>query len=221
MRIGIVLYDGYSLLDVAGPADLLVRLPGATVTMIAERRGPVRTDTGCVAVVADRSIDEVERLDVLIVPGAGERGTSGAMKNEVLLDWIRRVNQHTTWTASVCTGSLILGEAGLLRDRATTYWASAEFMENRFGVTYVPARYVRTGKIITAAGVSAGIDMALYLAVQLAGEDLARGVQLAVEYDPRPPLDSGNPATASDELKALASRLIDESAWEARGGDSG
>jgi transcriptional regulator GlxA family with amidase domain len=175
-------------------------------------------------VVADRAIDEVDRLDVLVVPGAGERGTNGAMKNEVLLDWIRRIDQHTEWTVSVCTGSLILGEAGLLRERATTYWASAEFMANRFGVEYVPARYVRAGKIITAAGVSAGIDMALYLAELLAGETMARGVQLAVEYDPRPPLDSGNPATASAELKELAARLIDESAWEsrvARGEDGG
>jgi transcriptional regulator GlxA family with amidase domain len=211
-RIGILLYDGFSLLDVAGPADLLGRLPGATVTMVAQERGPVRTDTGFVAVSADRTVDEVDRFDVLVVPGAGERGTKGAMQNEVLLDWIRRVDRHTRWTTSVCTGSLILGNAGLLRDRATTYWASANYLERTFGVEYVAARYVHSGKVITAAGVSAGIDMALYLATQLAGETIARAAQLALEYNPQPSLDSGDPATASDELKELSKKLIAESA---------
>lgn len=210
-RIGILLYDGYCLLDVAGPADLLARLPGATVTMVAEQRGPVRNDTGCAVLSADQSIDEVDRVDVLVVPGGGERGTTGAMENAALLGWIRRVDQHTTWTVSVCTGSLVLGEAGLLRGEATTYWACADFMENRFGVRYVPARYVHTGKVITAAGVSAGLDMALYLAVLLAGEQVARALQLGIEYDPQPPLDSGNPATAGEELKELSLRLVSES----------
>ncbi|GAA4529849.1 DJ-1/PfpI family protein [Amycolatopsis samaneae] len=210
-RIGILLYDGFSLLDPTGPAEVLSRLPGATVTMIAEHRGPVRTDTRQAAVLAERSVAEVDRLDVLLVPGAGNRGTVAAMRNPVLLDWIRRVDKHTTWTTSVCTGSLILGAAGLLRDRATTYWASADYLESTFGVRYVPERYVRAGKIITAAGVSAGIDLALYLASLLAGDDVARGIQLAVEYDPRPPFDAGNAATASPELKALALRLLAES----------
>jgi transcriptional regulator GlxA family with amidase domain len=211
-QVGILLYDGFSLLDAAGPADLLVRLPGATVTLIAECRGEVRTDTGCVGLVADRSVDEIDRLDVLLVPGGGEHGTSTAMKNEVLLDFIRRVDRHTTWTASVCTGSLILGKAGLLHDRATTYWASGNYLERTFGVKYVAERYVQAGKIVTAAGVSAGIDMALYLAAQLAGEHVARAIQLAVEYDPRPHLDSGNPATASADLKELSLRLLTDSA---------
>lgn len=211
-HIGILLYDGFSLLDAAGPADLLSRLPGARVTMIAERRGPVRADTGQVALLADRAVDETDRMDVLLVPGGGLRGTTDAMGNEALLAWIREVDRHTTWTTSVCTGSLILGRAGLLRDRATTYWASADYLETTFGVRYVAARYVRTGKVITAAGVAAGIDMALYLAAQLAGETVARGLQLAVEYDPQPPLDSGNAAAASAELKELSLRLLDESA---------
>ncbi|MEV0086270.1 DJ-1/PfpI family protein [Saccharopolyspora sp. NPDC050642] len=210
-RIGILLYDGFSLLDPTGPAELLSRLPGATVTMIAERRGPVRTDTRQVSVVAERSIAEVDRLDVLLVPGAGERGTVAAMENPALIDWIRRVDRRTTWTTSVCTGSLILGAAGLLRDRATTYWASASYLESTFGVKYVPERYVQVGKVITAAGVSAGIDMALFLAARLAGDEIARGIQLAVEYDPHPPFDSGNAATASPELKELALRLLAES----------
>ncbi|RSM69380.1 thiamine biosynthesis protein ThiJ [Amycolatopsis sp. WAC 01375] len=210
-RIGMLLYDGFSLLDPTGPAEVLCRLPGATVTMIAEHRGPVRTDTRDVAVLAERSVAEVNRLDVLLVPGAGNRGTNAAMENQVLLDWIRRMHRHTTWTTSVCTGSLILGAAGLLRERATTYWASADYLEKTFGVRYVPERYVQVGKIITAAGVSAGIDLALHLASLLAGEETARGIQLAVEYDPQPPFDSGNAATASPELKALALKLLADS----------
>jgi len=210
-KIGILLYDGFSLLDPTGPAELLSRLPGATVTMIGQRRGPVRTDTGRTAVFADRAVSEVDRLDVLLVPGAGNRGTVAAMNNPVLLDWIRRVDRHTSWTTSVCTGALILGAAGLLRERATTYWASAPYLEATFGVEYVPERYVQVGKVITAAGVSAGIDMALFLAGKLAGEEVARAVQLAVEYDPRPPFDAGDAATASPQLKELALRLLAES----------
>ncbi|TDC74228.1 DJ-1/PfpI family protein, partial [Streptomyces hainanensis] len=212
-RIGILLYDGYSLLDPTGPAEILARLPNATVTMIAERRGPVRTDTGDVAVLADRSYAEVDRLDVLLVPGAGNRGTIGAMGNPALLDFVRRVDRHTRWTTSVCTGSLILAAAGLLTagQRATTHWASAGYLESEFGVVHVPERWVRSGRLITAAGVSAGLDMALHLAAQLAGDTIAQGIQLAVEYDPRPPFDAGDAAQASPELKALALRLLEES----------
>jgi transcriptional regulator GlxA family with amidase domain len=210
-HIGILLYDRFSLLDPTGPAEVLSRLPGATVTMIGERRGPVRTDTGDVSVLADRAVDEVRRLDVLLVPGGSERGTVAAMENPVLLDYIRRIDRRTRWTTSVCTGSLVLGAAGLLRDRATTYWASAGYLESAFGVTYVPERYVVSGKVVTSAGVSAGIDMALFLAAELSDETTARGIQLAVEYDPQPPFDSGNAADATPELKALALRLLADS----------
>jgi transcriptional regulator GlxA family with amidase domain len=212
LEIGILLYDGFSMLDPTGPAEVLSRLPGARVTMIAERRGPVRTDTGDVAVLADRSIAEVGRLDVLLVPGGGNRGTVGAMENQALLSWIRAVDRHSAWTTSVCTGALVLAAAGLLDGReATTYWASADYLESEFDVTYVPKRYVRSGKIITAAGVSAGLDMALYLASEIAGERTAKGIQLALEYDPQPPFHAGNAADADPELKALALRLLAES----------
>lgn len=211
-HIGILLYDGYSLLDPTGPAEILSRLPDATVTMVAEKRGAVRTDTGDVAVVADRSLAEIDRLDVLLVPGAGNRGTVEAMNDEALLRWIRRVHRTTRWTTSVCTGSLVLAAAGLLEGRrATTYWASAEYLESTFDVTYAPERYVRSGKIITAAGVSAGLDMALYVASLMAGEETARAIQLAVEYDPRPPFDSGDAARADARLKERALQLLEES----------
>ena len=181
--------------------------------MVGERRGPVRTDTADVAVVADLAVDEVDRLDVLLVPGGGIEGTVGVIENPALLAWIGHVHRHTRWTTSVCTGSVILAAAGLLTGkRATTHWASAEYIETTYGVTYVAERYVRTGKIITSAGVSAGIDMALYLAAELAGDEVARAAQLAVEYDPSPPFDSGNAAEASQELKDLALRLLADSA---------
>ncbi|MFF1296905.1 MULTISPECIES: DJ-1/PfpI family protein [unclassified Streptomyces] len=208
-NIGILLYDGYSLLDPTGPAEVLSRLPDATVTMIAEKRGTVRTDTGDVAVVAEHSIADVDRLDVLLVPGAGNRGTIGAMNNQALLRWIREMHRHTQWTTSVCTGSIVLAAAGLLDGRkATTYWASADYLQSTFDVTYLPQRYVRSGKIITAAGVSAGVDMALYLASVIADDDTAKAIQLAVEYDPQPPFDSGNAAEASPQLKERALQLL-------------
>ncbi|WP_433544309.1 DJ-1/PfpI family protein (plasmid) [Streptomyces sp. CA-294286] len=208
-NIGILLYDGYSLLDPTGPAEVLSRLPGATVTMIAAKRGAVRTDTGDVALVAEQSIDEVDRLDVLLVPGAGNRGTVAAMNDKTLLRWIRRIHRHSRWTTSVCTGSIVLAAAGLLDGRrATTYWASAEYLQSTFDVTYLPQRYVRSGKIITAAGVSAGVDMALHLASLLSDDDTAKAIQLAVEYDPQPPFDSGNAAQASPQLKERALRLL-------------
>ncbi|MFE0426406.1 DJ-1/PfpI family protein [Streptomyces sp. NPDC058953] len=211
-RVGVVLYDGYSLLDPTGPAEVLSRLPGAEVTMIAARRGPVRTDTGDVRVMAERALAEVDRLDVLVVPGAGNRGTVAAMNDRELLAWIRRIHRTSRFTTSVCTGSLVLAAAGLLDGReATTYWASAPYLEASFDVTYRPERYVRSGRIITAAGVSAGLDMSLYLASLIAGDTTAEAIQLALDYDPRPPFDTGNAAEADDRLKALALRLLEES----------
>ncbi|MEU5160945.1 DJ-1/PfpI family protein [Streptomyces sp. NPDC020875] len=211
-RIGIVLYDGYSLLDPTGPAEVLSRLPGAEVTMVAARRGPVRTDTGDVRVMAELSLAEVDRLDVLVVPGAGNRGTVAAINDRQLLDWIRRIHRTTRFTTSVCTGSLVLAAAGLLDGReATTYWASAPYLEATFDVTYRPERYVRSGRIITAAGVSAGLDMSLYLASLIAGRTTAEAIQLALEYDPRPPFDAGNAAEADDRRKELALRLLADS----------
>ncbi|RMI31556.1 DJ-1/PfpI family protein [Streptomyces triticirhizae] len=211
-RVGILLYPGFTLLDATGPTEVLGRLPDADVALIGERRGQVRTDTGDVAVTADLAVDEVERLDVLLVPGGGIEGVVAAIDNPALLNWIRRVHRHTRWTTSVCTGSVILAAAGLLTGRrATTHWASAEYIESTYGVAYVAERFVRSGKLLTSAGVSAGIDMALLLAAELAGEEVARAAQLALEYDPAPPFDSGNAAEASQELRDLALRLLADS----------
>ncbi|GAA2365373.1 DJ-1/PfpI family protein [Streptomyces cuspidosporus] len=217
MRVAVLLYDGFTALDAVGPYEVLCRLPGVSVTMVAERAGPIRTDTGELTLVATRSLASVERADVLLVPGGGERGTTATMANTAVLDFIRRVHRHSTWTTSVCTGSLILGAAGLLRGLpATTYWASRPHLADA-GAVCAPGRFVEAGKIITAAGVSAGIDMGLHLAARLSNERVAQAMQLAVEYDPDPPFDTGSPEKAGPELRRLALELLADVAREAEG----
>ncbi|GAA3769150.1 DJ-1/PfpI family protein [Plantactinospora mayteni] len=213
LRIAILLYDGFTALDVVGPYEVLCRVPNASVVTVAKRTGPVRTDTQVLALTADRSLRQVPEVDVLVVPGAGDRGVLAAMADAETMDWIRRIHRRTTWTTSVCTGALLLGAAGLLRGLpATTYWASRGYLESQFGAVVVPERVVQTGKIITAAGVSAGIDMALRLAARLADERVAQALQLAVEYDPQPPYDTGNPEQAGPELQQLALKLLADAA---------
>ena len=213
LRIAILLYDGFTALDAVGPYEVLCRVPNVSVVTVAKRPGPVRTDTKVLALTADRSLWQVPAADVLLVPGAGERGVLGAMDDAETLEWVRQIHRGTTWTTSVCTGSLLLGAAGLLRGvRATTYWASRSYLESQFGAVVVPERVVEAGKIITAAGVSAGIDMALHLAARLADERVAQALQLAVEYDPQPPYDTGNPEQAGPELQQLALKLLADAA---------
>ncbi|MGY0055215.1 DJ-1/PfpI family protein [Streptomyces sp. LZ34] len=212
VRVAVLLYDGFTALDAVGPYEVLCRVPRVTVTMVAEKAGPVRTDTGELTLVAECSIDSVERADVLLVPGGGERGTMATMANTVVLDWIRDIHRRSVWTTSVCTGSLILGAAGLLRGLpATTHWASRPYLADA-GAEYTPGRFVEAGKIITAAGVSAGIDMGLHLAARLADEKVAQATQLAVEYDPDPPFDTGSPEKTGPELQQLALRLLADAA---------
>ncbi|TDB81945.1 DJ-1/PfpI family protein [Micromonospora sp. KC721] len=212
-RVAILLYDGITALDAVGPYEVLSRVPGASVVTVAKRVGPVRTDTGVLGLVADRALRQVRHADVLLVPGAGNRGVIAAMEDAETVDWVRRLHERSTWTVSVCTGVLILGAAGLLRGiPATTYWASRSYMESTFGAVYTPGRFVESGKIITAAGVSAGIDMALHLAAKLVDERTAQALQLAVEYDPDPPFDTGSPEKAGPELQQLALRLLEDAA---------
>jgi transcriptional regulator GlxA family with amidase domain len=212
-RIAILLYDGLTALDAVGPYEVLSRVPDASVVTVAKRAGQVRTDTGVLGLVADRSMRQVRQADVLLVPGAGNRGVIAAMEDAETVEWVQRLHWSTTWTTSVCTGALILGAAGLLRGvPATTYWASRSYMESTFGAVYTPGRFVESGKIITAAGVSAGIDMALHLAAKLSGERVAQALQLAVEYDPEPPFDTGSPEKAGPELQQLALELLEAAA---------
>ncbi|MFC0533425.1 DJ-1/PfpI family protein [Phytohabitans kaempferiae] len=212
-RIAILLYDGLTALDAVGPYEVLSRVPDASVVTVAKRAGQLRTDTGVLGLVADRSLRQVRHADVLLVPGASERGVTAAMQDTETIDWVRRIHRHSTWTTSVCTGALILGAAGLLTGvPATTYWASRTYLRDTFGAVLTPGRFVESGKMITAAGVSAGIDMALHLAAKLAGTQVAQALQLAVEYDPAPPFDTGSPDKAGPELQQLALRLLAASA---------
>jgi putative intracellular protease/amidase len=194
MQIAIPLFDRFTALDAIGPYEVLSRLPGATVDFVASEPGVIRTDTRMLAVAVEKSFDDVPRPEVLVVPGGA--GTRTAMRDERTLDWVRSVHEHSDYTTSVCTGSLILTTAGVLDGlEATTHWLYTDYLENPVG-----RRVVEQGKVITAAGVSAGIDMALRLAELIAGAEIAQAIQLQIEYDPDPPFDSGSPAKASQAV---------------------
>ncbi|MGW0567472.1 DJ-1/PfpI family protein [Streptomyces tauricus] len=198
MQIAIVIFDRFTALDAVGPYETLGRLPDAETVFVAEHSGPVRTDTGNLAVTADKALAEVPHPDIVVV--AGGPGQTPQMENEVLLDWLRTADATSTWTTSVCTGSLLLAAAGLLRGRrATSHWLALDHLE-RFGAEPTGERVVTDGKYVTAAGVSSGIDMGLTLLGRIAGDEHAQAVQLAVEYDPRPPYDAGSPHKAPARL---------------------
>ncbi|MFI1564854.1 DJ-1/PfpI family protein [Streptomyces sp. NPDC020490] len=200
MQIAVVLFDRFTALDAVGPYETLGRLPDAETVFVAEQAGPVRTDTGNLALVADRTLAEVERPDIVVVPGGP--GQTAQMDNQVLLDWLRAADATTTWTTSVCTGSLLLAAAGLLGGRrATSHWLALDHLK-RFGAEPTGERVVVDGKYVTAAGVSSGIDMGLTLLGRIAGDEHAQAVQLLTEYDPRPPYDAGSPDKAPAHLVA-------------------
>jgi putative intracellular protease/amidase len=201
MNIAIPVFDGLTALDAVGPYEVLSRLPGATVSFVGARTGPVRAETKMLALFADASFSQLSEPEVVVVPGG--RGTRRLMADEQTLAWLRRAHASSRWTASVCTGSLLLAAAGILDGlEATTHWLELETL-TRYGARPVKRRVVEQGKVVTAAGVSAGIDMALTLAAHIAGERTARAIQLGIEYDPEPPFDSGSPAKASRELVEL------------------
>jgi putative intracellular protease/amidase len=202
MDVAILIFDKLTALDAIGPYEVLQRLPGAEVKFVAAARGPVRTEQGMLGVVADYALDEVTSADVLLVPGG--IGTRPLVEDAPTLEWIRSLDATSEWTTSVCTGSLLLGAAGLLQGKkATTHWRVLDLL-SEFGATPVSERVVVQGKVITAAGVSSGIDMALDLAARIAGDDIARAIQLGIEYDPQPPFDSGSVAKASPKVMELA-----------------
>ena len=201
MKIAILIFDKLTALDAVGPYEVLSRLPGAELVFVAKQAGAKRTDTGALALTADASIAELTDPDVLLIPG-GE-GNRPLLADETVLDWVRTADAGSTWTTSVCTGSLVLGAAGILEGRrATSHWAHLERLAD-YGATPVSERVVIDGKLVTAAGVSAGIDMALTLAAEIAGEQVAQAIQLGIEYDPNPPFDAGSPQKAPEELVDL------------------
>ncbi|WP_405902262.1 DJ-1/PfpI family protein [Streptomyces sp. NBC_00656] len=195
MQIAIVLFDRFTALDAVGPYEMLSRAPGAETVFVAESVGAVRNDSGgSLALVADRTLDDVPAPDLVIVPGGP--GQSAQMDNETLLGWLRRVDATSTWTTSVCTGSLLLAAAGLLTGRrATSHWLALDTLKT-YGAEPTGERVVTDGKYVTAAGVSAGIDMGLTLLGRIAGDEHAQAVQLLAEYDPQPPYDAGSPEKA-------------------------
>ena len=201
MKIAILIFDKLTALDAIGPYEVLSRLPDAELRFVAKEPGIKRTDTGALGVTADLALGELTDPDIVLVPG-GE-GNRPLLEDAEVLDWLRAAHETSTWTTSVCTGSLVLAAAGILQGkRATSHWAYREELR-KGGAEPVAERVVVDGKVVTAAGVSAGIDMALRLTALQYGDDLARGIQLGIEYDPDPPFDSGSPEKADPQLVEL------------------
>ncbi len=204
MQIALFVFDRMTPLDAVGPLEIIGRLPDADVRIVGKRAGPVRA--GPIGLVADYGLDDVRSPDILLIPGAADM--SSVVSDSEVLDWVRAADAGSAWTTSVCTGALVLGAAGLLDGRrATTHWSALDRLAG-YGAIPVRERVVTDGKVMTGAGVSAGIDMALTLLGAIAGEAHAQFVQLMTEYDPRPPYDSGSLASAPPEVRARAEALF-------------
>jgi transcriptional regulator GlxA family with amidase domain len=207
VQIAFLVYEGLTALDLIGPYEVLRTLPDSDVRFVARRPGELRVDSGAFGIRVDHALADVPHPDVVVVPG-GLEGTFAAARDAEITGWVRDVHARTRYTTSVCTGSLILGAAGLLEGlRATTHWAAAPLLEAH-GATYTAERVVEQGRIVTAAGVSSGIDMALSLVARIAGEQAARVTQLGIEYDPQPPFDAGSPDKAGAEIVELARQAL-------------
>jgi cyclohexyl-isocyanide hydratase len=208
IRIAFLLFPHLTQLDLTGPAQVLSRVPGARVEYVAATLDPVPSDCG-LALVPTVTIRDAGPADVLVVPGGD--GAFDAMLDPDVVAFVRRQAEHATWITSVCTGAFVLGAAGLLAGRrATTHWASKPMLE-AFGAQPVGARIARDGAVVTAAGVSAGIDMALWLAAELAGQPAAEAIQLQIEYDPQPPFDHGSAERADAVVVTRARAAAEES----------
>jgi transcriptional regulator GlxA family with amidase domain len=208
MNVAIPIFDRVTALDAVGPYEVLSRLPGARVRFIAASAGPKRTENGMLALTADGTLDELPHPEVIVVPGG--LGTRALMQDESVLEWLRTAHRTAEWTTSVCTGSLVLAAAGILDGlEATTHWMVLDALAE-YAAVPVSRRVVEQGKVITAAGVSAGIDMALLLAARIAGDDVAQAIQLGLEYAPEPPFDSGSvamaPAAALELVRGAAAQ---------------
>lgn len=208
-QIAIVVYPGFTALDFIGPYEVLRNLPDAEVRFVWHQPGPVPADSGVLLVGATHSFEETPAPDIVLVPGGP--GKFEAARDEEVLAWLRRAHETSTWTTSVCSGSMILGAAGVLNGlRATSHWMVLPMLET-FGATPVSDdRIVYDGKVVTAQGVSAGIDLAMWLAGQIAGARHAQAIQLMIEYDPQPPFDSGHLSKASEATKTAATTLLND-----------
>ncbi|OBC11142.1 glutamine amidotransferase [Mycobacterium sp. 852013-50091_SCH5140682] len=214
MQIAIVLYPGFTALDFIGPYEILHYLPDAEVRFVWHEPGPITADSGVLVIGATHSFDETPSPDLILVPGGPT--TIEHTRDEKLIAWLRRAHETASWTTSVCSGSVLLAAAGILRDRrATSHWMALPVLKT-LGVTPVSdERIVNAGdQIVTAAGVSAGIDLAMWLAGQIAGEAKAKAIQLGIEYDPQPPFDSGHMSKASAATKAAATAMLSKDAMK-------
>jgi transcriptional regulator GlxA family with amidase domain len=204
MDIAILVYPGMTALDAIGPYEVLNAVPDAKLHFVWKTAGPIVTDSGSLVLGATHTFDQIKRADIVVVPGSSA-DTVTMMADSRVLSWLNEIHPTTQFTTSVCSGALILAAAGLLKGLpATTHWAAMSALK-KFGAQPMPnERVVQSGKIITAAGVSAGIDMALHLVAQVCGEERAKIIQLLIEYDPRPPFDSGHISKAETVIAETA-----------------
>jgi len=197
MEIAILIFDNYTALDLVGPYEVLNKLPNSKIQLVGLEKKEY-SDTYGLKISADYSMDEISQADILLIPGGF--GIDNLLNNPQIIEWIQQIDRSTKWTVSVCSGSLLLAQAGLLNGKnCTTHWRRKEQLRN-YDVTVKDERYVQDGKIITSAGVSAGIDMAIYLVSKIAGDQTAKMIQLAIEYDPQPPFDCGSPDKIPQEM---------------------
>jgi len=208
-RAGLLLFPNLTQLDMTGPYEVLARIPNAEVHVIGKNAAPVKTEHGLI-MLPTTTFADTPPLDMICVPGG--IGIHALLDDEETLEFIRKAAAQARYVTSVCTGSLVLGAAGLLRGkRATTHWTSLEFLRD-FGAEPVAERVVIDGNVITAAGVTAGIDMSLRIAAEIVGQQAAERIQLIIEYDPEPPFNAGspkvaNPTLVADMLGTLAPRI--------------
>jgi transcriptional regulator GlxA family with amidase domain len=209
VQIAIGLYPGFTALDAIGPYAVFTSVPGADVVVCADRKGPLADESGLLHLDLEHTFDEVPAPDVLLVPG-GLITRRIAAEGGPIVDWICAAHETTTYTTSVCTGALLLGAAGVLDGLpATTHWMAYDHLRT-YGAEPTEQRVVIEGKVATAAGVSAGIDLALTLVDRLHGAEVAQAVQLGIEYDPQPPHDTGAPSKAPTEIRELVSAVMTE-----------
>ena len=206
MEIAVLIFDNINALDVTGPCEVLSKMPNVSMKYVSKEIGPTLTSSG-IKFIADYTLEQIQKPDILLVPGSF--GMESVSDDSNVLEWINKTHKTTTWTASVCTGGLLLGLAGVLKGlKATTHWVRLPCLED-FGAKPQKKRVVIDGKVITSAGVSAGIDMALTLANLIAGETVAKAIQLALEYDPEPPFDAGSPDKAPKEIFELVVQKVE------------
>jgi transcriptional regulator GlxA family with amidase domain len=197
IEIAILLFDDYAALDVVGPYEVLSKIPNSRIRMVAVKSGLYKDLKG-LKISADYSLKEIKNPDILIIPGGF--GIDSILDNQEIIEWIKNAHKTSKWTVSVCSGALLLGAAGILKDcKATTHW-NRKAQLAKYGVNVQNERYIKDGKIITSAGVSAGIDMSLYLLSLVVSENFAKAIQLGIEYDPKPPFDAGSPEKAPKEM---------------------